>query len=96
MGEEATGLPALRGPLMASLCGCGSSLTGEPKFSPRLCILMRTDSLFGLESIVPTLYWYKLRLSMGQPGGVRMLPVQAEQRSKLNSRALKAMSSEEE
>ena len=27
-GEEATGLPALRGPLMASLWGCGSSLTG--------------------------------------------------------------------
>ena len=28
MGEEATGLPALRGRLMASLWGCGSSLTG--------------------------------------------------------------------
>ena len=28
MGEGATGLPALRGQLMASLLGCGSSLTG--------------------------------------------------------------------
>ena len=27
-GEEATGLPALRGRLMGTLWGCGSSLTG--------------------------------------------------------------------